>query len=297
MDSLAAVTSSLIVLGSVNRDLTVVVEHHPAAGETVLGGDAVAGTGGKGANQAAAAARSGVTPTLIASVGDDDAGRGLLAELSASGVDTSEVQRSDSPTGVALIVVAAGENTIVVAAGANARLEAAPTAERVRALTTDGTVLLAQLEIPLEVVEASAGAAVSRGGRFVLNLSPYRPVSAELLALCDPLVVNETEAAALVGREIDGVDAATAAARELAGGIRSVVLTLGGDGAVVARGTDAWHEPAPTVTVVDTTGAGDAFVGALSAGLATGDDLATAVRSGIVAGAEAVQYLGAQPPR
>jgi ribokinase len=131
----------------------------------------------------------------------------------------------------------------------------------------------------------------------VLNLSPYQDVPTHLLALCDPLVVNETEAAGIVGHEIDGVDSATAAALELARGIRSVVITLGGDGAVIARGTDVWHEAALAVRVVDTTGAGDAFAGALAAGLANGEDLAAAVRSGIAAGAEAVQYLGAQPPR
>ncbi|WP_213814432.1 ribokinase [Glaciihabitans sp. dw_435] len=291
-------TTPLIVLGSANRDFTVVVDRHPVPGETVLGGDILSGTGGKGANQAVSAARSGVTPVFVSAVGDDSTGHDLLAELTAAGVDVTHVQqRADAPTGVALITVAAdGENTIVVAAGANGRLEADATSALVSSLVEPGTIVLAQLEIPLDVVTASATAASERGARIVLNLSPSQPLPTELLALCDPLVVNESEAAALVGHAVDSKDAAVDAARELSAGSRSVVITLGGDGVVLADDLGLVHRPAQKVTVVDTTGAGDAFVGALAAALALGSDLSDAVDAGVAAGALAVQHLGAQPP-
>ena len=287
--------TALVVLGSINRDLTVVVERHPLPGETVLGGSVVSGTGGKGANQAAAAAREGVTPVFLGAVGTDATGDELLADLTRAGVDVRFVSRSEQPSGIALITVdRSGENSIVVASGANASLDADATAELVAEIKP--TVLLAQLEIPLVVVEAAANQLEKDGGRLVLNLSPSMTVSPRLLGFADPLVVNESEASDLAGSTIDGpADAETIAGRLLASS-RSVVLTLGGDGVVVADASGVTRLPAKKVTVVDTTGAGDAFAGALAAALATGSDLNTAVLKGIDAGAAAVQFLGAQPP-
>ena len=274
------------------------MERHPGPGETVLGGPVSIGTGGKGANQAAAAARSGAKPVFIGAVGTDSTGTEILGELTASGVDVSHVIRSDVSTGVALITVTHnGENSIVVAAGANGALDPDATRTLIEGLAGAGTVLLAQLEIPVAVVDAAASVVEKNGGRFVLNLSPSQYVSPKLVALADPIILNETEAADLAGSIIDSaVDAQTIAKRLLASS-RSVVITLGGDGVVVADATGVQHLPAEHVTVVDTTGAGDAFAGALAAALAEGSALTDAVKAGITAGAAAVQYVGAQPPR
>lgn len=296
---------TLIVLGSANTDSTVVVERHPRPGETVMGGDVVVGTGGKGANQALAAARAGAAPVFVGAVGDDAGGAALLQALASGGVAVDLVERrTDAPTGVALITLARdGENSIVVAPGANSRLDPARVVDALAPLTDDGTVLLAQLEVPLPVVEAAAAAVDGARGRVVLNLSPSREVPDALLAVCDPLVVNESEASDLTSRPVVDASSAAAAAASLLERCRSVVITLGGDGAVFAAregGGGAGlrgHLPAPRVSVVDTTGAGDAFVGAVAAELERGGDLAAAVERGVAAGAEAVQWLGAQPPR
>jgi ribokinase len=290
------VSIPLVVLGSANRDYTVVVERHPLPGETVLGGAASVATGGKGANQAVAAAAAGVATTFLAAVGDDSVGGDILADLELRGVDVSRVVRSTVATGIALITVDhAGENSIVVAAGANGTLDAAATAALVADL--EPGVLLAQLEIPVEVVAAAATAMETLGGRFVLNLSPSQYVSPKLLALADPLIVNESEASELAGSAIDSpVDAETVARRLLASS-RSVALTLGADGIILATAEGVTHLPAVRAEVVDTTGAGDAFAGALAASLAKGSTLEDAARAGIEAGAAAVQHVGAQAPR
>lgn len=296
--SAAASSVPLVVVGSANLDYTVVVERHPQPGETLLSTDLAVGTGGKGANQAAAAARAGGRPILVAAVGSDAAGTGLLDTLATAGVDVSHVARVDSaPTGIALITVAAdGENTIVVAAGANATLDAETTAHLVSELVEPASVVLSQLEIPLPVVVAVAHAIEAKGARLVLNLSPWREIPDDLLAAADPLVVNETEAAAVWGRPIDSTADAATAATALLTRARSVVITLGGDGVVVAVASGVSTLPARRVPVVDTTGAGDAFAGALAAELSRGASLVDAVTSGIRAGSIAVQHLGAQPP-
>jgi ribokinase len=288
---------TLLVLGSANRDYTVLVERHPAPGETVLGDSLRVATGGKGANQAVAAARAGASPVFLAAVGSDSVGTDILGELSARGVDVSHVTLSQQPTGVALIAVARdGENTIVVAAGANATLHASATAAAVAHLAAADTVLLCQLEIPAAVVSAAATALAAVGGRLILNLSPSQYVSPALLARADPLILNEVEAADLAGSSIDSPADAETVARRLLATSRSVVITLGGDGVVVADSSGVSHSPAEHVPVLDTTGAGDAFAGALAASLAAGHPLVDAVQAGMAAGAEAVQYLGAQPP-
>ncbi|MDB4886685.1 MAG: ribokinase, partial [Gemmatimonadetes bacterium] len=203
-------STPLFVVGSASRDYTVVVDRHPQPGETLLGGDIVTGAGGKGANQAVAASAAGVPPVFIGSFGDDTTGHELIAELASRGVDVSHVvTTTEAPTGVALItVVTSGENSIVVAAGANARLQPDTSAAIIRSLAAPGSVVLAQLEVPLPTVTAVAAATHDAGGRFVLNLSPSREVPSELLALCDPRGVNESEAAAVRGRpELSVADA------------------------------------------------------------------------------------------
>jgi ribokinase len=289
---------ALVVLGSANRDYTVLVERHPLPGETVLGGALTVATGGKGANQAVAAARAGAQPIFIGAVGSDSVGSDVLSDLEARGVDVAHVVRSAAPTGIALIQVDhSGENTIVVAAGANGTLEAKNTAAAVAALVDSTAVLLCQLEIPAEVVSAAATEIERVGGRFVFNLSPSRYVSPKLLASADPLILNEGEASDLANSAIDSPADAENIARRLLAGSRSVVITLGGDGVIVADATGVAHLDAQRVTVVDTTGAGDAFAGALAATLAAGGGLREAVTAGIAAGSAAVQHAGAQPPR
>jgi ribokinase len=292
------ISKTLIVLGSANRDYTVTVERQPHPGETVLGGALNVAMGGKGANQAVAAARAGAKPVFVLAVGSDSVGADTLAELTARGVDVSHARTVDAPTGVALITVSAdGENTIVVAPGANAALDPADVAKVVASIANASSVLLCQLEISPDVVSAAATEIEKAGGRFVLNLSPSRYVSPKLLGLADPLILNETEAADLASSAIDSpADAITVATRLLATS-RSVVITLGSDGAIVADASGVSHSPAERVTVVDTTGAGDAFAGALAAALVAGATLASAVSTGITAGSAAVQYPGAQPPR
>ncbi|MER6358087.1 ribokinase [Streptomyces sp. NPDC001634] len=282
----------LLVVGSANADLVIGVERRPAAGETVLGSDLVVHPGGKGANQAVAAARLGARTALLARVGDDAHGRLLLRSQSEAGVDTVGVLVGGAPTGVALITVdPSGDNSIVVSPGANARL----VPEDVRAagsLLNASRVVSAQLEIPLEtVVEVVRN--LPSGTRFVLNPSPPRPLPPEVLAACDPLIVNEHEARVIAGGELGGSPEDWARA-VLALGPRSVVVTLGAEGALVATGDSMARVPSVKVDAVDTTGAGDAFTAALAWRLGTGSSLPDAAAYAARVGAAAVTRSGAQ---
>ncbi|WP_308013948.1 ribokinase [Streptantibioticus parmotrematis] len=287
----------LLVVGSANADLVVGVERRPAAGETVLGSDLATHPGGKGANQAVAAARLGARTALLARVGDDAHGRLLLETQCSSGVDVSGVLVGGAPTGVALITVdPAGDNSIVVSPGANARL----TPEDVRAAGRSfdaARVVSLQLEIPLDTVAEAVRAAVRAGARVVLNPSPPAALPAQVLAACDPLVLNEHEARLLLRDDpASAQDTPEAWAEALARlGPRSVVVTLGGSGALAARsGGAAVRIPAPHVRAVDTTGVGDAFTGALAWRLARGAELEEAVEYAVRVGAAAVTRAGAQ---
>jgi ribokinase len=289
--------AEVVVVGSLNHDVTVVADRRPDAGETVLGHSVANASGGKGANQAVAAARAGARVAMVGCVGADAAGEALLGGLRAAGVDTAGVRTlDDASSGTALIVVdAAGENSIVVVPGANARLSAADVD---RALVGEharthgpGPLVLAQLEVPEEAVVAAARAA----GRFVLNASPVRPLPAAVLAAADPLIVNAGEAAAITGA--DDADPAALAAAALALGTRSIVVTLGARGACWTTPEWSIERPAPAVDVVDTTGAGDVFAGTLAAQLSRGADPGSALAAAVGAGAEAVQWQGAQEPR
>jgi ribokinase len=283
----------LLVVGSANADLVVGVERRPGPGETVLGSDLAVHPGGKGANQAVAAARLGARTALLARVGDDAHGRMLLDSLRAAGVDTAGVLTGGAPTGVALITVGpSGDNSIVVSPGANARL----TPEDVKdaaGLLRASRVVSAQLEVPLEtVVEVVRGLAPK--SRFVLNPSPPRPLPDEVVAACDPLIVNEHEAKVILGDTVTGETPEDWARALLARGPRSVVVTLGGEGALVAT-RDATTRIAPvTVDAVDTTGAGDAFTAALAHGLGAGAGLEAAATYAARVGALAVTRRGAQ---
>ncbi len=284
--------AEIAVVGSLNLDTTVRVERLPAPGETVLGGDHFSDTGGKGANQAVAAARLGRSVAMIGMVGPDDAGAALVAALTAAGVDTTSVATTPGTgTGVAVITVAdSAENTIVVDPGANRLLDAA----RVRAASdvlAGALVTLAQLEVPLDGVAAAAELA---GGTFVLNPAPAVPLPADLLSRVDVLVPNATELGTLCGAAPpdDPAGAADMAARLEGPG--AVVVTLGAAGALVVAGGETTHVAAPVVAAVDPTAAGDAFCGGLADALVRGLGLVDAVRWAVRCGAVAATRYGAQ---
>ncbi|MFE0189576.1 ribokinase [Streptomyces sp. NPDC059008] len=286
----------VLVVGSANADLTVRVERRPGAGETVLGTDLVESAGGKGANQAAAAARIGGRTALLARVGGDAYGELLLHAQRGAGTDVTPVIVDEAArTGTAMIIVDPdGDNSIVVSPGANAALSPQDVAAAKEVIAASSVVSL-QLEIPMESVRAAAEAAAQAGTRVVLNPSPApeAALATELLAVADPLVVNEHEARRLSGRA-DGTPAEWAQAL-LDQGARSVVVTLGGDGALVLDAAGASEVAGVRVKAVDTTGAGDAFTGALATRLARGDSLPEAARFAVRVGAAAVTKPGAQP--
>jgi ribokinase len=288
--------TDVFVLGSINQDFVLKVERRPEPGETVTNAELSTGNGGKGANQSAAAALLGSSVTILGRVGDDEFGEPLVRALQDKGVDTSLVEVVPQvSTGAAFITVTPdGENAITVAPGAN------------RSLTTDDVdaaaqaiggarVLVAQMEVPVETVLRAVEVAAERGVRPLVNLAPTFEVPRELLGKLDPLVVNEHEAAFLLGDRVEGVEGALSAAPELLSlGPRSAVITVGEAGAVFAQDGAAERLAAPNVEVVDTTGAGDAFVGALATRLARGDSLEDAVAYAVRAGAAAVTKEGAQ---
>ncbi|MDQ0683986.1 ribokinase [Streptomyces achromogenes] len=283
----------LLVVGSANADLVIDVERRPGAGETVLGGDLAVHPGGKGANQAVAAARLGARTALLARVGDDAHGRLLLDSQRAAGVDTAGVLVGGAPTGVALITVdPSGDNSIVVSPGANGRLTPADVQNADRLLRSS-RVVSAQLEIPLETVVAVA-ASLEPGSLFVLNPSPPRPLPAVLLAACDTLIVNEHEAKVILGEERLGGAPEDWARTLLARGPKSVVVTLGSEGALVATAEGVARIASVMVDAVDTTGAGDSFTAALAWKLGTGSSLAEAAAYAARVGAVAVTRRGAQ---
>ncbi|MFJ1747388.1 ribokinase [Streptomyces sp. NPDC088116] len=292
----------LLVVGSANADLVIGVERRPAAGETVLGSDLSIHPGGKGANQAAAAARLGARTALLARVGDDANGRLLLDSQRSAGVDTDGVLSGGAPTGVALITVdPSGDNSIVVSPGANARLSPRDIRDAAGLLKAS-RVVSTQLEIPLETV-TEVVRSLAPGTRFVLNPSPPVPLPAEILAACDPLIVNEHEARVVLGAPV-GDDASDDGTHDdgpgdwakalLALGPRSVVITLGAQGALVADGRTSTPVPSAQVRAVDTTGAGDAFTAALAWRLGAGEDLVPAASYAARVGAAAVTKEGAQ---
>lgn len=283
---------NVVVLGSANLDIVVQIPHHPAIGETVLGGHHDQIPGGKGANQAVAAARLGGQVAMVGRVGSDDAGETLRTALNDAGVDCRHLAVDDqAPSGIALIGVdCRGDNTIIVSPGANNLLgpddiaAAAP-------LLASAAVTLIQLEVPPLAVEAAVAAS---GGQVVLNPAPASPLPNTLLERVDVLVPNRVELAQLAGSAVpDGLAAVEDIARGLP--VSTVVVTLGADGALLVAGEDTTVLPAPLVEVVDTTGAGDAFCGAIAEALARRVDIDEATARAVHAGSLATTRLGAQP--
>jgi ribokinase len=277
--------ATIVVVGSVNVDLVTQVERLPAPGETVGGGRFGIHGGGKGANQAVAAARLGARVTFVGAVGDDEHGRRAREELDAEGIDTTLLSTLEGPTGVAMILVdAAGENLIAVATGVNAKVDRGFVRHAFLEHQPAHAVVLTSLEVPLEAVTTAARLAAERGWAFVLDPAPARPLPASLLAACDVVTPNETEVTQLGGAEA-----------MLAGGAGAVVVTRGAAGADLYRpGMPPVHQPAFPVQVVDTTGAGDAFSGALTWALASGWPIERAVEVATAAGALATRRAGAR---
>lgn len=281
---------TIVVVGSCNVDFVVPVATLPAPGETVLGRDHLRAPGGKGANQAVAAARLGSPVSFVGCVGTDELAGTIRTALSESGVDLTWLHEvDDTPSGIALITVAdGGENTIAVSPGANARLSP----EHLDAdLLASSDVVLVQLEIPLEAVEAAVQKA---GGTVLLNPAPARELPHALLAEVDVLIPNRSELGVLAGApEPKTIDEAAALAKSL-DGPSAVVVTLGADGALVVADDEVTHVPAVAVDAVDATGAGDAFCGALADALARGSSLVEAAEWAVrVAGISTTQR-GAQ---
>lgn len=283
------------VLGSLNMDMVMRVPALPRPGETVLGDRLLRLPGGKGANQAAAAARLGARVRLIGRVGADAFGEELATGLEADGVDVSGVARDDvEPTGAALIMVeSGGQNLIAVAPGANGRVGDAEVGRLLDRLGT-GDVVVLQLEVPLPTVLAAAAAARRADLVVVLNAAPSGHLATHSLPEVDLLVVNETEAADLTGVPIPGVEAAAAAAEQLGRRAPAVAVTLGAAGAILWEQGHATHiDPLP-VEAVDVTAAGDAFIGAAALGMSEGWNILEAVRLGAAAGAATVSRVGAR---
>jgi ribokinase len=284
----------VVVFGSINLDLVTRATRLPSPGETLIGSGFASYPGGKGANQALAAARAGAVVRMYGAVGRDAAATSALALLRAGDVDVTGVRVVDAPTGCATILVDdAGENAIVVVPGANEKVDPGAVPD---AVLTPGAVLLLQHEVPPSANAALIARAARAGMRIVLNAAPARPLTRELLAMIDTLIINENEAAALASMLAWPEEAsafAAAAAAEIDG--LEVVVTRGAAGAISARGHDQIHVAAPRVDVIDTTGAGDAFVGAFAAALDAGDDRPKALSVATAAGSLTCTMHGAQP--
>jgi ribokinase len=298
----ATAGAGVLVIGSVNEDTTVRVRALPRPGETASAYGLATGLGGKGANQAVASAHAGAAVRLIAAVGDDVAGRRSRAELERHGVSAASLITAPSaPTGRAFITVDdGGENVIVVVPGANLTSGPLLTEEAVAAVGDDAAaVVLMQGEVPSSTIDAVARACADAGRRFVLNLAPVTEVAEATLRVADPLIVNATEAMDLFCLSEDRLGPAAieeAIAGLVPGRAASLIVTLGGRGCAVATVDGVRVVPAERVeTVVDTTGAGDAFCGTLAASLALGTQLDLAVERATAAAADAVRRYGAVP--
>lgn len=288
--------SDIVALGSLNMDLVVRTQEMPRPGETVLGREFVTIPGGKGANQAAAAARLGASVDMIGRVGDDSFGPVLLDNMRAQGVSIDHVTvDAEAPSGIAMIIVDGhGENSIVVAPGANGRVSV-DDLERARPLLEGARFLVMQFEVPLPTVQAAIALGRELGLQVVLNPAPAYPVDAAFLNGVTHLIVNETEAQLMSGVAVSDLATARQAGQALrrAMGIPHVIVTLGAQGALLIS-DEIVHIPTQPVEVVDTTAAGDAFVGGLTVGILKGLDLVEAVRYATCAGTLATTVLGAQ---
>lgn len=289
--------AKVVVIGSLNMDLVTRAPRLPRGGETLIGESFATVSGGKGANQAVAAARLGAQVSMVGCVGSDAYGEELRGALLAEQIDCQAVSIVEGSSGVALIVVDDNsQNAIVIVSGANGALTP-HVIDRFDAVLQAADVIICQLEVP----DATVGHALKRGrelGKIViLNPAPAsRPLPADWYASIDYLIPNESEASALSGLPVDSLETAeTAASRLIALGAGKVIITLGAQGSLFANGTGFEHFPAPKVKAVDTTAAGDTFVGGFAAALASGKAEAEAIRFGQVAAALSVTRAGAQP--
>lgn len=309
----------ILVIGSLNADLVVKSPRFPQPGETISGDDLQIIPGGKGANQAVAAARQGVKTTMIGRVGNDSFGPFLVDNLKSNNVDTSHVVKTDSATGTAIIVVDAnGQNSIVLSPGANGMVTPADVNSASFADPSTGSgqrfgLLLLQLEIPTLTILHAAKRAREQGLTVILNPAPAKPLPAELLSNVDILIPNESELALLTGMPVtDGSSAELAAKEILKQGVKTVIVTLGSKGALLVTATQVKHVDTYKVNVVDTTAAGDAFIGGFASKIieyrrrsltptdaqesgSYAKEIETAVRYGCACGALATTKFGAQP--
>lgn len=287
--------ADIIVIGSINADLVVRASRFPAPGETIQGEDIATIPGGKGANQAVAAARLGADVAMVGRVGADSFGANLIENLKQNHVDVTRVTRDETAaTGTAVIVVDShGQNSIVLSPGANAKVKPADVKP---ASFLDPKLLLLQLEIPTETVLHSARLAKENGLHVLLNPAPARELPDELIKLADFIIPNETELSLLTKQTVSDVKSAEAAARSLVTReAQTVIVTLGANGALIVNKGGAKHIPSFTVNVVDTTAAGDAFIGGLAKSLLGSQSLEDAVQYASACGALAVTKFGAQP--
>lgn len=289
-------TAKIVVVGSSNTDMIIKLDRIPKPGETRLGGEFMTAPGGKGANQAVAAARAGGDVTFVARVGQDMFGEQALAGFVENGVNVDYVQFDKKPSGVALIFVGAdGQNSIAVGSGANARLSPGDVRKAREAITKADVVLL-QLETPLATVQAAANLAAAQGALVILNPAPAQPLPDKLLKRISIITPNESEAELLTGVRIAGDASCRRAAEKLmCKGVGAVVITLGARGAFVASPDATELVPAFKAKAVDTTAAGDVFNGVLAVALAENMPLVDAVRRANAAAAISVTRMGAQP--
>ena len=288
--------NSILVVGSSNTDMVIKTDRFPEPGETIIGGSFFMFAGGKGANQAVAAARLGGQVQLLASVGSDVFGENAIKGFQKDGIDVSLIRtEKDHASGVALITLnKEGENEIVVAPGANTQVSASYILENKDAISK-ADIVLAQLETPLEAILELSHQCQQLGTRFILNPAPAQSLPDELLRGLFLITPNETEASLLTGLPTGSKDEVIAAANVLLEkGIKNVIVTMGGQGAYFRNSETSFFLPAPKVTVQDTTGAGDVFNGALAVALAAGNDWNNAIEFAIKAGSLAVTKMGAQ---
>lgn len=289
--------AKVVVVGSLNMDLVTRASRLPRGGETLVGQSFATVPGGKGANQAVAAARLGADVAMIGCVGSDAYGAQLRDALLVEGIDCQAVNEVEGSSGVALIVVDdSSQNAIVIVAGSNGQLTPASLLA-FDAVLQAAEVIVCQLEVPMDTVGYALKRARALGKTVILNPAPASgPLPADWYAAIDYLIPNESEASALSGVPVDSLDAAKVAATHLLNaGAGKVIVTLGSQGALFADGQGFEHLPAPKVQAVDTTAAGDTFVGGFAAALANGQGEAEAIRFGQVAAALSVTRAGAQP--
>ncbi len=283
----------VLVIGSLNADLVVRVKHFPLPGETISGDDLQIIPGGKGANQAVAAARQGARVAMIGCVGKDGFGSFLLDSLNSNNVDTSHVRVDESSTGTATIIVESnGQNSIVLSSGANGKVSA----KDIEAFKLDAKILLLQLEIPLEIVIHAAQWGRQKGMTVILNPAPASELPAELLSNTDYIIPNETELDLLSGVPVIDISSAEQAAKVMIDqGAKNVIVTLGDRGALFVSSNQVAYVEPYKINVIDTTAAGDAFIGGFASALLRGVENMEAVKYANACGALAATKFGAQP--